>query len=310
MSSIPPLPTIDGDLLLDVFSRQSSRTPMTLPDNSEYGGAERLAELGGSILNMVVMYSLFFRQPHLPASELSEKHEQLLDDGHIAQWLAVYSLKNKVRNVENPQILDQPEESRRLFNSYVGAVYVQKGLPVVLDWISRLLNPEVEPPQAPGSTPASNIPLPQSPPPYSSSSASVTPVPPSAPPPPMPGTPTGNTPSVNALALFNQTCSQRGLIINWESESEGPPHQPRWQVKCLGECLHSPLLCRVLIGLPVNGVLKGTGNGRNQKVAKEEAARQAFQAMGWGSKQLFRLRCLRCRAHFSRRVLMAAHSTN
>lgn len=34
----------------------------------------------------------------------------------------------------------------------------------------------------------------------------------------------------------------------------------------------------------VNSQLRGSGTGRNQKVAKEEAARQAFQAMGWGSK--------------------------
>ena len=39
-----------------------------------------------------------------------------------------------------------------------------------------------------------------------------------------------------------------------------------------------------LISLVVNNQLRGTGTGRNQKVAKEEAARQAFQAMGWGSK--------------------------
>jgi ribonuclease-3 len=217
-------------------------------------------------LEMVVVYILFQRRPFLSAAELSEKHRELLDDQHITQWLTTYSLKTRVRGLENPAVLDQSDESRLLFHSYVGAVYMQKGLPVVLNWISRLVCPESEPLAAPGnSVPNTNPTLSSSPPPYSSST--LAPAPPSAPPPPMLATPAaGGLPPVNALSLFNQTCSQRGIVINWDSEAEGPPHQPRWAVKCL-----------------VNGMLRGAGTGRNQKVAKEEAARQAFQALGWGS---------------------------
>jgi hypothetical protein len=129
-----------------------------------------------------------------------------------------------------------PQESRLLFTSYVGAVYVQKGLPVVVNWISRLVFPESEPLAAPGSSMGNTnaaAATASSPPPYSSSS--TVPALPNAPPPPMPANPPTGLAPVNALSLFNQTCSQRGLVINWESESEGPPHQPRWAVKCLGE---------------------------------------------------------------------------
>jgi len=31
----------------------------------------------------------------------------------------------------------------------------------------------------------------------------------------------------------------------------------------------------------VNGIAKGVGSGSNKQVAKEEAARQAYYAMGW-----------------------------
>lgn len=31
----------------------------------------------------------------------------------------------------------------------------------------------------------------------------------------------------------------------------------------------------------VNGIPKGTGHGGSKQIAKEEAARQAFYAMGW-----------------------------
>jgi dsRNA-specific ribonuclease len=37
----------------------------------------------------------------------------------------------------------------------------------------------------------------------------------------------------------------------------------------------------VLTTCKVNGVEKGIGVGKSQKVAKEEAAKQAWVAMGW-----------------------------
>lgn len=104
---------------------------------------------------------------------------------------------------------------------------MQKGLPPLLAWISRLVSPESEPIAAPGNTTAA---VPPPPPPYTA------PAPPPVPPAPMPAPlPTGGLPQVNTLALLNQTCTQRGYIINWEAESEGPAHQPRWAVKCFGE---------------------------------------------------------------------------
>ncbi|KAG8219542.1 hypothetical protein J3R82DRAFT_492 [Butyriboletus roseoflavus] len=261
MNNIPALPPIDGDLLLDVFTRQSNRNSSSPPDNTEHGGAERLAELGHTVLSMIIMYILFQRTPFLSAIDLSEKHRELMNDDQIKHWLACYNLKSRVRGLEDRSSLDDQTEERLLFSSYVGAVYVQRGLPPLLTWISRLVNPESEPLAAPGSSTAA---VPPPPPPYTSATA---PAPPSAAPLPMPAPPPTGVPQVNTLALFNQTCSQRGLIINWETESEGPAHQPRWAVKCY-----------------VNSQLKGTGIGRNQKLAKEEAARQAFQSLGWGSK--------------------------
>ncbi|KAF8445627.1 hypothetical protein L210DRAFT_881288 [Boletus edulis BED1] len=259
MNNIPPLPSIEGDLLLDVLTRQSNRNNSSPPDNSEHGGVERLAELGDIVLGMTIMYILFQRTPFLSAADLSERHKELMDDENIKHWLTCYNLKARVRGLEDRSRLDDQTEERTLFSSYVGAVYVQKGFPTLLTWISRLVSPESEPLAAPGGNTAA---VPPPPPPYSSTNAP----PPSGPPPSIPPpVPMGGAPQVNTLALFNQTCAQRGLVINWEIESEGPPHQPRWSVKCL-----------------VNSQLRGSGTGRNQKVAKEEAARQAFHELGWG----------------------------
>ncbi|KAI9570290.1 hypothetical protein HD554DRAFT_2085207 [Boletus coccyginus] len=261
MNNIPPLPSIEGDLLLDVLTRQSNRSSPSPPDNTEHGGAERLAELGHAVLSMTIMYILFHRTPFLSGADLSEKHKELMDDEHIRHWLTCYNLKSRVRGLDDRSRLDDQTEERLLFSSYVGAVYVQKGLPPLLNWLSRLVSPESEPLPAPGGNTA--VP----PPPYTSTTA---PAPPSAAPPPTPATPatpsTRGAPQVNTLALLNQTCAQHGHVINWECESEGPAHQPRWAVKCF-----------------VNGQLRGSGAGRNQKVAKEESARQAFQSLGWGT---------------------------
>lgn len=71
MNNIPALPTIEGDLLLDVLTRQSNRNTSSPPDNTEHGGAERLAELGHTVLSMTIMYILFQRTPFLSAIELS-----------------------------------------------------------------------------------------------------------------------------------------------------------------------------------------------------------------------------------------------
>jgi dsRNA-specific ribonuclease len=101
------------------------------------------------------------------------------------------------------------------------------------------------------------------------------PPPPSGAPPPQPPPPMGAPPpfaytaastlSLVSLALVNQTASQQGISVTYPAEQTGPPHLPTWTVRC---CM--------------NGIERGRGVGKSMKVAKEEAARQAWAAMGWG----------------------------
>lgn len=254
MNHIPPLPALDADTQLEIFTHRSIRYT---PDGQE--SVDRLAELGSSVLSMAVVHALFSKQPKLTAEELKTKHSEILST-KVPEWVSLYGMKSKVRGVADRSILDQPEEYNFLFNSYVGAVYDQKGFPAAIQWLGRLVEPE-----------APAVPLPgdgASPPPYTSnSSAHSSPVATTSttlssmtldsPPPNV-------QPSMAVLATFNQTCTQRGLTINWDATADGPTHQPRWVVRC-----------------HVNGVLRGTGVGRNQKAAKEEAAKQAFQSL-WG----------------------------
>jgi hypothetical protein len=81
-----------------------------------------------------------------------------------------------------------------------------------------------------------------------------------------PGNYPGTAPPAMAyLPMFNQTATQRRLIIDYPAEFSGPAHAGNWLVKCT-----------------VNGIVKGQGQGSSKQLAKEEAAKQAWFNMGWG----------------------------
>jgi len=247
MNNYPALPRLDGETMLLVFTHRSIAG--IHPDET-YGDTDRLAALGSGVLSTVVTHHFFAKRPMLTATEIITNKEELLGDTNISNWVSIYRLMDKLRGYprEPENVADYLKESRHLFHSYVGAVYVQHGLFQVQSWISRLIDPESEPPQLPGdgqalSPATSRL---SSPPPGSGDQAVAA------------------SPGVT-LALFNQTATQRGLKVSYPAEFSGPSHNPRWIVKCM-----------------VNDVEKGRGVGKNQKIAKEDAARQAWAALGWG----------------------------
>jgi len=155
---------------------------------------------------------------------------------------------------------------RKFFNSYLGALYIRNGLSTIQDWISRLIDPNVAPEQA--------FCLPSNYSPYVQQNFGQQqyfhPAPPPGPPPPLPSSsPPSVMPSSSmslvTLALVNQTAAQKGFTVTYPAEQVGPSHQPTWTVKCF-----------------LNGHERGRGVGKSQKVAKEEAARQAWATMRWG----------------------------
>ena len=114
------------------------------------------------------------------------------------------------------------------------------------------------------------------------------PPPPTTKPPPLPPAP--NQPQISYLPLFNQTASQRRLGVEYTTQFFGPPHAGKWHVKCLGGFLPSTVVSASTVLTDnsidptiVNGVEKGQGSGPSKQLAKEEAAKQAFYAMGWST---------------------------
>jgi len=133
------------------------------------------------------------------------------------------------------------------FHSYVGALYVTKGLFPIDAWIFKLIDPDAnlgsptQPWQQGQDRESASHPGPSL----------------SGPSDPVTGT---NVP----VSLVNQTATLRNIPINYVPSHEGPPHLPTWTVRCY-----------------INNVEKGVGVGKSQKIAKEEAAQQAWKAMGW-----------------------------
>ncbi|KAG5342030.1 hypothetical protein C0989_005710 [Termitomyces sp. Mn162] len=264
--NLPPLPKIEGDvdLLLDVYTHSSLRYGVSM--NEEYGDTDRLAELGHRILDLAVTFHYFSKRPILPATEVDRLSREALSPDKLEGWLEAYGLKLKLRYAPGEQDkVGSPEAIRRFFDTYVGALHIRSGGSIIQDWISRLIDPDAEhmpPPQWPAVSNAS-ISTGQS----VWTGASV-PMPPSSSPPPLPP---DNISTIGmagrtlvSLALVNQTAVQRGVNVTYGAEQTGPPHMPTWTVRCL-----------------MNGVEQGRGTGKSQKVAKEEAARQAWVRMGW-----------------------------
>ncbi|KII93595.1 hypothetical protein PLICRDRAFT_35823 [Plicaturopsis crispa FD-325 SS-3] len=275
---IPALPQISGELMLDVFTHRTLVFPGA--PTPAHGGSERLAELGARMLDMAVTLYLFSQTELLSVDEIVEQRAQILSDDNFEEWVTLYRLRDKLRYAPDAaEEIKTPEETRALFHAYLGAVYFQTKSPApIVEWVVHIINPDAEPPSVAGSSSSSyqassSYQGQRQSSPVQSPSQPHTPTPTPSQPPPyqLPqtagyGSPPAPTPSsFTLLALFNQTAAQRGMSVSYPAESTGPPHAPRWTVRCV-----------------VDGAEKGVGVGRNQKVAKEEAAKQAFQALGWG----------------------------
>ncbi|KAG6814140.1 hypothetical protein H0H92_002135 [Tricholoma furcatifolium] len=276
---LPPLPKIEGDidLLLDVYTHRSLRFGGAL--NDDYGDTDRLAELGHRVLDLAVTFHYFSKRPMLSAEDITDHCRKALSDEKLDYWLNSYNLRSKLRFAPGEQDkIGSPEEIRRFFDTYVGALHIRNGNSTIQDWVSRLIDPEADHNSSshwPPPIPVNNAPPTQSvwnPPP-------PPPLQPSIPPPPLPSgvppmsigvssfQPVGPTkiggPPVS-LAQVHQTAAQLGVSVTYSAEQSGPPHLPTWTVKCF-----------------MSGIERGSGSGKSQKIAKEEAARQAWVRMNW-----------------------------
>lgn len=242
---LPELPYLDASIALDVYAHSSLHYEGK-PVNEEYGDNKRLAILGEAVLSMAVTQSLFCRKPLKSAEAIVAEGQTMTSDATIHIWVEAYKMKTHLAFA--PSALEETKTeaaSRALLTSYLGAVYYRYGLSQIQAWIDRLIDPD-QPATHPCPTQPSQLP------------------------PALPGSPQQtqfiNSAQDNILATFNQKLQQKGFTADWSAESTGPAHALRWTVKCI-----------------VNGVERGQGTGRNQNLARKEAAKIAFANMRFGS---------------------------
>ncbi|KAJ8523346.1 hypothetical protein ONZ45_g204 [Pleurotus djamor] len=246
---LPSIPTIDDPrLYLDVYTHRSVKVAR----NDEYGDNERLATLGEKVFSLAVTNACFTMKPMLDAKTLEDKINEYTSTSQIEKWVEWYNLKSPlVFTEESTDLVNSPKacETCFFFHSYLGAIFIRNGFASIQHWCTRLINPSAEP---------------TSPPPVLNSSSTYGPTQPSSSPPPLPPSPAKATPSSGILQLLNQTAVQRNAKIEYNAAQEGPPHQPIWTVQCI-----------------IDGVIRGMGQGRSQKVAKEDAAKKAWGSLDW-----------------------------
>ncbi|KAJ7170020.1 hypothetical protein C8R46DRAFT_1217632 [Mycena filopes] len=248
-TTIPALPKIEGpyDIILDLYCHHSLKGSNIM--NEEYGDVDRLAELGGRTLDMVLAFHYFQKRPLLVAEQISVRDRSPLalpsaiptigriilakavSDAKLKEWLTAYNIKSSFRAAPGAcEILESPRlfhEMRKFFNAYIGGLHTRNGLSHVQAWISALVDPDANansfgsPPPSIGYAPA-------------------------------------------AFGPWLRLCPLHGGGASEITLSMGLRMRPIWKVDCL-----------------VNGIKKGEGTGKNQKQAKEEAGRMAYRAMGW-----------------------------
>jgi ribonuclease-3 len=242
-----PLPPIQSDAALAIFVHRSLKPSVP---NPSFGDVERLAFLGEQVLRMVAAEILYDKRPMLDASTLQEELSQTLSDVVYDQWVTEYGIRDRVACPMNlREELREPAETQHLFNAYVGAAYIERGFQGIKTWIGPLIDPDFSA-RPPASFPGAN---------------SANPPPPAHGAPPLPPPAQGGQ-RLASLSLFNEMAMQRGLTITWNSNQSGPGHNLTWVVHCV-----------------VNGITRGEGVGKSKQKAKEDAAQQAFQAMGWAA---------------------------
>ena len=163
-----------------------------------------------------------------------------------------------------------------LFESFVGGLYLDRGLEITKTWLHPLLRPYIAEayrivrvqhglppdPDPPYPTIALAFSQAQNNSPLANGAENPRPTPPtwSIPPPPrIPG-------NVGHLSLFNQYLQQQCKNIEWvysDSAGEGTKTTPIWVVRAMvdGECL-------------------GRGRGSTKKAARNEAAKEGLLALG------------------------------
>ncbi|KAF5352755.1 hypothetical protein D9756_006062 [Leucocoprinus leucothites] len=143
---IPRLPKIGADLVLEVYTHESLRPPNTTKPE-DFLDNRRLAKLGEKVLDTAVTLALLKKQPFLSGEDIEggmilvqDQMQRIVNNDVIQGWVKSYSMASRIIcRAEYKSKREAPEECRRVFCAYVGAVFRQSGQDVVGKWIELLV---------------------------------------------------------------------------------------------------------------------------------------------------------------------------
>jgi len=195
---LPPLPEVKRqELILAIYSHRSVQRA------AGNETTDRLALLGWEAIRLAVTNALFLKNYSVSGMDC----EEFLTDSNFDLWAREGKLKDHVIYAENAaQVIDSLQESKHLFEAYMGGVFTEGGLSPVQSWITSAIFEDGDPPGYGASAPQAQSPT-------------------------SPSTSFGST-SLITLALVNQTASQKHVDLKWESNPTGPDHAPTWTVTC------------------------------------------------------------------------------
>jgi len=302
---LPVLPTItSSSILQQVFTHRSLHgRPNHLFEDFEDDPApdnEQLEHLGDTVLQLCVTNLIRDMYPRLRVGPATKVRSEVVGNTTLAILSVKYNLPTILRMhpVQALTLQKSTKLQADLFESYIGGVFVTRGIEVVQKWLSHLLKPFVKiaykkvrreyclPNEEDSlssldsfmsttSTIVISTTCPDGDPEMISleksfnelgltspmKSLSLTPALP-----PQASSPLSPELTKGYLSLFNQYVQQHKNTIQWE-----------WTDSKVIASREGPTWCCLL---KVDGEHKGTGRSRTKKAAMNEAAAQALQAFG------------------------------
>ncbi|KAI0700221.1 hypothetical protein C8T65DRAFT_790739 [Cerioporus squamosus] len=139
---IPPAPVLSPEAFLIVFVHHTA-PPAYDP---VFGNCERLHVLGQSMLRAAYTAAVLQRSPNMCGQDLEQHFDERLPD-FVVRWVTAYGWRQMMRAVPPHVNLHDPQETMRIFETYVGAVVAQQprslnappGHKDLFEWIQALV---------------------------------------------------------------------------------------------------------------------------------------------------------------------------
>ncbi|KAI6135130.1 ribonuclease III [Pisolithus thermaeus] len=258
----PALPSIHSkDIECQVFTHRSyhgrpnhvfeDQPDDPSPDNEKY------EHLGDTVLSLVVTKILVDNYPSLHVGPSTKLRSLVVGNATLAKISCQYGLHKYLRlhTAQEITLRASLNVQADVFESYVGGLYCDQGLPVVETWLKALFIPYIKDAYChvraqhglpPLPLPGDNLTISGD---LGRRAAGIS-------------NDESNGTTHGHLALFNQLMSQKQLDVEWvyaSSTEGGTVTTPIWSVKA-----------------EVNGEVYGRGKGRTKKAARNEAAKEGL----------------------------------